>query len=152
MSEQYLGIDIREEHAALCLITKTLRGVNIARSHWFRLHPEQGNEESEDLFVQELNDFLKTGKVKPKEIFLSLPRQYSTVQTFDVPSTNAQALDSIIQLELDRHFAFSLDSMCVSHHIVPIAPNRNHVIAAALKKEHIERYLRWDRSNGAKSG
>ena len=143
MTEQYLGIDIRDEYAALTLVAKTWRGVDIARSHWFRLYPEQGGEESEDLFVQELDDFLKTGNVKPKEVLLSLPRSNSTVQSFDVPAPDAEALNSMIQLEMDRHFAFPLESMCVSYHVVPVAPNRNHVIAAATKRERVEMYLNW---------
>ena len=61
MAEQYLGIDIRQEHVALTLVVKTWRGVDIARSHWFRLYPERRDEEDEDLFVQELDDFLKKG-------------------------------------------------------------------------------------------
>jgi len=143
LAEHYLGIDIRDEYAALTLVAKTWRGVDIVRSHWFRLYPEQGDEETEDLFVQELGDFLKTGNVKPREVLLSLPRQNSTVQSFDVPAPDAQALDSMIQLEMDRHFAFPLESMIVSYHVVPVAPNRNHVIAAATKREQMEMYLNW---------
>ena len=143
MAEQYLGIDIRDEYAALTLVAKTWRGVDIVRSHWFRLYPEQGDEETEDLFVQELGDFLKTGNVKPREVLLSLPRQNSTVQSFDIPAPDAQALDSMIQLEMDRHFAFPLESMSVSYHVVPVAPNRNHVIAVATKREQMEMYLNW---------
>ena len=143
MTERYLGIDIRDDYAALTLVAKTWRGVDIVRSHWFRLYPEHGSEETEDLFVQELVDFLKTGNTKPKEVFLSLPRQHSTVQSFDVPAPNAQALDSMIQLEMDRHFAFPLESMNVSYHVVPVASNRNHVIAAAANREKIGMYLDW---------
>ena len=151
MTEQYLGIDIRDEYAALILVAKTWRGVDIVRSHWFRLYPEQGDEATEDHFVQELEDFRKTGNVKPKEVLLSLPRQYSTVQSFDVPATDAQAMDSMIQMEMDRHFAFPLESMCVSYHVAPVATNRNHVIAAAAKKEQVEKYLNWLARAGLKS-
>ena len=151
MTEQYLGIDIRDEYAALTLVAKTWRGVDIVRSHWFRLYPEQRDEDTEDLFVQELDNFLKIGNVKPKEVLLSLPRQNSTVQSFDVPAPNAQALDSMIQLEMDRHFAFPLESMNVSYHVVPVAPNRNHVIAAATKRERVEMYLNWLARAGLKS-
>jgi len=86
-------------------------------------------------FVQETDYFLNKGKVKPKEVLLSLPRQNYTLQSFNVPPANAQALDSMIQLEMDRHFAFPLESMCVSYHVVPGASNQNHVIAAATKRE-----------------
>jgi Tfp pilus assembly PilM family ATPase/Tfp pilus assembly protein PilN len=143
LSEQYLGIDIREEYAALTLVAKTWGGMDIVRSHWFRLYPERGHEENEDIFVQELDDFLKKGKVKPKEVLLSLPRQNCTLQSFNVPSANAQALDSMIQLEMDRHFAFPLESMSVSYHVVPVTSNQNHVIAAAAKREKVETYLNW---------
>lgn len=143
MTEQYLGIDIHDDYAALTLVVRTWRGVDIVRSHWFRLYPEQRDEETEDLFVQELDDFLKIGNVKPREVLMSLPRQYSTVQSFNVPAPDAQALDSMIQLEMDRHFAFPLESMNVSYHVVPIASNRNHVIAAATKREQVEIYLSW---------
>ena len=143
MTEQYLGIDIRDEYASLTLVAKTWRGVDIARSHWFRLYPEQKDEDTEDLFVQELDDFLKIGNTKPKEVILSLPRQNSTVQSFDVPAPDAQALDAMIRLEMDRHFAFPLESMSVSYHVVPVASNRNHVIAAATKKVRVEMYLSW---------
>jgi len=152
LAAHYLGIDIRDEYAALTLVAKTWRGVDIVRSHWFRLYPEQGDERTEDLFVQELGDFLKTGNVKPKEVLLSLPRQNSTVQSFDVPAPDAQALDAMIQLEMDRHFAFPLETMIVSYHVVPVAPNRNHVIAAATKKERVEMYLNWLARAGLKPG
>jgi len=150
LTEQYLGIDIRDDYAALTLVGKTWRGVDIVRSHWFRLYPEQGDEETEGLFVQELGNFLKIGSVKPREVLLSLPRQNSTVQSFDVPATDAQALDSMIKLEIDRHFAFPLESMSMSYHVVPVAPNRNHVIAAAAKRELIGMYLNWLNRAGLK--
>ena len=151
MPERYLGIDIREEFAALTLVAKTWRGVEIVQSHWFQLYPERGSEENEDLFVQEVNDFLKTATLKPKEVFLSVPRQHSTLQSFDVPAANAKALDSMIELEMDRHFAFPLDSMSVSYHVVPVTPNQNHVIAAAAKKEIVGSYLNWLDRAGLKS-
>ena len=151
MSERYLGIDIREEFAALTLVAKTWRGADIVRSHWFRLYPERGMEENEDLFAQELDGFLKTGNAKPKGVFLSIPRQHITLQSFDIPSANAQALDSMIQLEMDRHFAFPLDSMSVSYHVVPVVSNQNHVIAAAAKKEIVESYLHWLNRAGLKT-
>jgi Tfp pilus assembly PilM family ATPase/Tfp pilus assembly protein PilN len=143
LTKQYLGIDIRDEYAALTLVAKNWRGVDIIRSHWFRLDPEQGSGEAEDIFVQELEDFLNTGNAKPREVLLSLPRQNNTVQSFDVPATDAQALDDMIQMEMDRHFAFPLESMCVSYHVVAEAPNRNHVIAVATKRERVEMYLNW---------
>ncbi len=151
MSEQYLGIDIREEFAAVTLVSKSWRGVDIVRSLWFRLYPERGNEDNEDLFVQEMDDFLKTGNVKPKEVVVSLPRQTSTLQSFDVPATNAQALDSMIQLEMDRHFAFPLESMNTSYYVIPTTANQNHVISAAAKREGIENYLNWLARAGLKS-
>jgi Tfp pilus assembly PilM family ATPase len=150
LAEQYLGIDIRDDYVAMTLVAKTWSGVEIAWSHWFRLHPEQGNEETEELFVQELGEFLKTGNLKPKEVILSLPRQNSTVQSFNVPSPDAHALDSMIRLEMDRHFSFPLDSMNVSYHVVPISPNQNHVIAAATNRELVEMYLGWIARAGLK--
>ena len=143
MAEQYLGIDIRDEYTALTLVARTWRGVDIVRSHGFRLYPEQGDEATEDLFVQELSDFLKSRNVKPKEVVLSMPRQNITVQTFDVPTADPQALDSMIQLEMDRQFAFPLESMSVSYHSVTVAPNRNHVVAIATKRNQVEKYLNW---------
>ena len=151
MAEQYLGIDIRDEYAAMTLVAKTWGGVDIVRSHWFRLYPERGPEENEDIFVKELGDFLKMGKVKPKEVLLSLPRQNNTVQSFDVPAPKGQALDSMIQLEMDRHFAFPLESMSVSYHVVPVTPNRNHVIAAAAKINWVETYLHWLEQGGLRA-
>ena len=150
MAEQYLGIDIRDDYVALTLVSKTWSGVDIKWSHWFRLHPEQGNDETEDLFVQELGGFLKTGNVKPKEVILSLPRQISTVQSFNVPSPDSDALDSMIRMEMDRHFSFPLDSMNVSYHVVPISPSKNHVIAAATNREQVEMYLSWVTRAGLK--
>ena len=151
MAEQYLGIDIRDDYVALTLVSKTWSGVDIAWSHWFRLHPEQGNDETEDLFVQELEGFLRTGNVKPKEIILSIPRQNSTVQSFNVPSPDADALDSMIRMEMDRHFSFPLDSMNVSYHVVPISPSENHVIAAATNREQVDMYLSWIARAGLKT-
>ena len=125
--------------------------MDIIRSYWFRLYPEQGYEANEDLFVQELNDFLKKGKEKFKEVLLCLPRQNCTLQSFNVPAANAQALDSMIQLEMERHFAFPLESMSVSYHVVPVSPNQNHVIAVAAKMEKVESYLNWLARAGLKS-
>jgi len=143
LPELYLGIDIRDEHSALTLLAKTWGGAHIVRSHWFRLYPEEGMEAVEDLFTRELKSFLKTGKVKPKEVFLSLPRTHFTVQSFYLPTPEAEALDPMIQLELDRHFPFPLESMAVSYHVVPLPSRRSHVIAAAAKKEPLIEYLRW---------
>ena len=151
MTEMYLGIDIRDEFVALTLVTKTWRGVELVRSHWFRLFPDQGDAATEDLFVQELNDFLKTGKVNPKAVTMGLPRQYCTLQSFDLPAPNPQALDAMIRLELDRHFPFPLDNMSVSYHVVPLKPGRSHVIAAAAQRERVAGYLNWLSHSGLKS-
>jgi Tfp pilus assembly PilM family ATPase len=141
LSEQFLGIDIREEHVALTLVEKTWGGVDIIRSYWFRLYPNQGHEANESIFAQELDGFLENGKVKPSEVLLSLPRQICTLQSFNVPATNAQAMDSMIQLEMERHFAFPLESMSVSYHVGSISPNENHVIAVAAKREKVASYF-----------
>lgn len=151
MPEQYLGIDIRDEFVSLALVAKTWGGVDMVRSHWFRLFPEQGSEETESHFEQELKDFLQVTKVKPKAVILSLPRQNSTVQSFDLPATGAEALDSMIQLEMERHFAFPLDSLSVSYHVVPIESNRNHILAVAAKKEPIQQVLNGLARSGLKA-
>ncbi len=150
MAEQYLGIDIRDEFVALTLLAKTWGEVELVRSHWFRLFPEQGDAETANHFAQELEDFLKTGKVNPKAVILSLPRQHCTLQSFDLPSPNPEALDSMIQMELDRHFPFPLKTMSVSYHVVPVEPGRSHVIAAAAKRERVEDYLNWLAPSGLK--
>ncbi len=148
MPEQYLGIDIRDEFTALTLVSKTWGGVDIVRSHWFQLFPERGKVEAEDLFVRELTDFLSIGKEKIKAVILSVPRQNSTVQSFDLPAPDTEALDSMIQLELGRHFAFPLDSMSVSYHSVQLATNRSHVIAAVAKRESFDEYFGWLAQSG----
>ncbi len=150
MAEQYLGIDIRDEFVALTLLAKTWGEVELVRSHWFRLFPEHGDAETENHFAQELEDFLKTGKVNPKAVILSLPRQHCTLQSFDLPAPNPEALDSMIQLELDRHFPFPLKTMSVSYHVVPVEPGQSHVIAAAAKRERVEDYLNWLAPSGLK--
>ena len=150
MAEKYLGIDIRDEFVALTLVAKTWGGVDLVRSHWFRLFPEQGNEAPESLFVQELNEFLNKGKIKAKAVILSLPRQNCTLQYFDLPAPDAETLDSMIQMELDRHFPFPLNTMNVSYYAVPLETNRVHVIAAAAKRERVEEYLNWMAPSGLK--
>jgi len=150
LAEQYLGIDIRDEFVALTLLTKTWGEVKLVRSHWFRLFPEQGDAETENHFAQELEDFLKMGEVNPKAVILSLPRQHCTLQSFDLPAPNPEALDSMIQLDLERHFPFPLKTMSVSYHVVPVEPGRSHVIAAAAKRERVEDYLNWLAPSGLK--
>jgi len=150
LPEKYLGIDIRDEFVALTLVAKTWGGMDIVRSHWFRLLTEEGNRDTEDQFARELEDFLKIGKVNPKAVILGLPRQNCTLQTFDLPSTDPEALGSMIQLELDRHFPFPLNTMSVSYHVVPLSPHRSHVIAAAAKKERVAEYLNWLAGSGLK--
>ena len=146
-----LGIDIRDELVALTLVAKKLGGADLVNSHWFRLLTRNESGDPGDLFAQEVNDFLSKGKTKPKSIIVSLPRQSITVQSFDLPTPEANALDAMIQLEMDRHFPFPLDDMNVSYHVDAVAPNRNHVIAAAAGKENVGQVLEWLARAGLKA-
>lgn len=143
MTVYTLGIDIREEYAALALVTKKMGGVHLVRSHGFRLLTKNESGDPGEYFAQEVNDFLGKGKIKPKSVIVSLPRQTLSVQSFDLPVPESDALDAMVLMEMDRHFPFPLESMNMSYHIQTLSAQRKHIIAAAGSKHSIGQYLDW---------
>lgn len=141
--EKSLGIDIHGDYAALTLVGKAMNRPTLLQAHWFPLSPDGSPEDTGRHLVEEIRRFLNQDGSSPKHVILGLPRRDIIVHALSLPSPDLNALDGIIQLELDRHLAAPIESLQMSYHALPLGDNLYHVLVAAAKKSLTEDYTRW---------
>ena len=136
--DKSLGIDIRETCVALVLLGKKLRKIDILGVHWFPVSRLDGSDPKEEqIFLTECNRFLMKHNVWPEQTVVSLPRQYFTFQTFDLPAPDLKTLDSALNFEIERHFT-SIQDCYFSRHAVLKAEHIYHISAVAIRKERVD--------------
>ncbi len=132
--EKSLGIDIREDSVALCLVGKKLRGIEVITTGSFEckgLAPD-ASEETRQAFRDGIRQFMDDIGGTPDQVTVCLPRRYVSVKTFTLPAPDRPSVDSMVEFEIDRHFSASPTDLQVSYRIEDFEEHRFKIIAAAI--------------------
>lgn len=142
--EKSLGIDIREDSVALCLVGKKIRGTEVIASTFFEcdsLGPDAPAEISDE-FTQQVGRFLKEIAGTPEQIIASLPRRYISVKTFSLPAPDLQSVDAMIEFELGRHFSAPEGELLTTYRVEEYGSHLYRIIAAGINNGPFQYY--WD--------
>tara|TARA_B100000686_G_scaffold184851_1_gene191704 strand:+ start:2061 stop:3530 length:1470 start_codon:yes stop_codon:yes gene_type:complete len=140
--EKTLGIDLREESVALALLGKQFRSVNSLASHFFEVDRLQDDKpETEKKFLDEINRFLINCGENPDQILITLPRNYFTLKSFDLPAPNRKAVKSMIEFELERHCATDHENLYYDFKTFPRSEKMFRVVLVAINKEIADYYI-----------
>lgn len=140
--EKSLGLDIREESVAITLLGKTMRKLQVIDWEFFKIPLlSQDKENSENVFLEKINQFLMQNDAWPENLVVSLPRAHYSFQSFELPAPDLKTAHSMIGFELERHFSSNLENFCLGSHTSKERENLYHVMSTAVKKETLNYYL-----------
>jgi len=140
--EKSLGLDIREESIAITLLGKTMRKVQVIDWEFFKIPLlSHDKENSENIFLEKINQFLMQNDSWPENLVVSLPRDNYTFQSFELPAPDLKTAHSMIRFELERHFSSNIDNFCLGSHTSKKRDHLYHVMSTAVKKETLNYYL-----------
>ena len=140
--EKSLGIDIGEESVAIALLGKQIRTIKILASGFFRISPlKDSNEPAERAFLDEINRFLMKYETVWDHTVISLPRRFITLKSFDLPAPNKKSIDSMVEFELERHFATGVEDLYYAFQARGKSENLFFIDLFAIKKEIADYYL-----------
>ncbi|UCD11552.1 MAG: PilN domain-containing protein [Nitrospinaceae bacterium] len=140
--EKSLGIDIRENSVALVLLGKSFRSIDILGGKFFRILPlTPGDEKAEKVFLERMNKAMLALGTWPDNQTVSLPRRHYTLLSFELPAPDQKSARAMVPFELERHFSSGLENLLHACHIRTLGEKKQHVTAAALKKETADYYL-----------
>ena len=139
--DKSLGLDIREESIAITLLGNTMRTVQVIDSDFFKIPSlSPGNEKSEKIFIEKINQFLIKNNAWPQNLVVSLPRAHYSFQSFELPTPDLKTARSMIEFELERHFSSNIESFYFGSYISRKKENLYHVMSAAVKKDTVNYY------------
>lgn len=132
--EKSLGIDIREGSAALCLMGKKFRGVDVITTGFVECGPlgPDANEKTKQEFISGLREFLGGLQGSPDHVTLSLPRRFVSIKNFTLPAPDRESVDAMVEFEIDRHFSASPERLHVTYRIEEAGENQFRIIAGAV--------------------
>ena len=140
--EKSLGIDIRDESVSMVLLGKQFRKINILGFHFFKISPlGDDNENAEKVFLDEINWFLMKHDTVWDHTVISLPRRFITLKTFGLPAPNRKSVDSIIEFELERHFATEAKDLYYAFQAKEKEENQFFIVLFAIKKVIADYYF-----------
>ncbi|MCA9483133.1 MAG: PilN domain-containing protein [Nitrospina sp.] len=132
--EKSLGIDIRESSAALCLVGKKFRGIDVITTGAFECSPlgPGADEKTRQEFIEGVRQFLDNMQGSPDQTTVCLPRRYVSIKTFSLPAPDRESVDAMVEFEIDRHFSASPENLHVSYRVEDAGENLFKVIAGAV--------------------
>lgn len=152
--EKSLGLDIREESAAIGFLGRQLRVIDTLEFYSFKMRPlmknGQNDEGAENFFLDEINQFLENCDSRANDVVLSLPRSHVTLKSFDLPAPDRKSIDSMIEFELERHCSASVEDLYFSFHVHERSEKNFHIVLSAVKKDIAEYYLQLVQKTGLK--
>ena len=74
-------------------------------------------------------------------IVISLPRRFITIKTFSLPAPNRKSVDSIIEFELERHFATGTEDLYYAFQAKEKTDNQFLIVLFSIKKAIADYYF-----------
>lgn len=98
---------------------------------------------SSDDIVVTLKDILHKLKIKKSNSILVMPRSLVTVRYLQLPTTNPDELDSMIDMQVVRQIPYTREEMVFDYHITGITEEGfTKVLLAIVHRDIVSKYLR----------
>lgn len=150
---QCLGIDIGSHSIRIAEVSLGSSGIevrNLAEAR-LQLDPGQAPADRHGAIAAQVNGLLKTAKVKARHAVFCVPGQTVFVRQLRVPATTPERLQKIIQFEAREQIPFPLDQTQVEYEVFKSdSPNEVEVLLVAMRKDHIEGFMKMVKRTGLK--
>lgn len=129
-----LGIEFRKDSLVAVCLRKDLTGIKLVSSISIPSGYDPFNEDE----MLELRRFIAQHRIDAKRVSVSIPLEWSLVKFMDIPSAGEDAVNQLLQYELERHIPFPLDDVYHSSHIVERGGDRCRIATVVVQRERIE--------------
>ena len=103
----------------------------------------QTEKEREEVLVNTLKEIAQNHKINSHNLVTAIPRHLSIVRYIILPSADEKEIEQMMEFEIEKHIPFAIDRVEKGFQIISKADNESKVVLIAVKKETIERYLKW---------
>ncbi len=103
---------------------------------------EDSNEISKTLTASKLQELLKNNNIKSRYLNFIIPKNFVTIHLVNLPSTQPDEINQMIQFEARRHIPFNPERHIVSYHTMSIDPvEGSRVLFSAIDEPIINTYI-----------
>jgi len=132
------GICLREERLEWTTLRRRKGGWRVASSGQRDLPRE---DEGRETARAEYSRMLKKAMGDlPGRISAGLPSGMVLLRVVELPSSDAQELAGMVELQVDKFAPFALEQMAVSYEVLRSEDNRSRVLIAAVHSEKVEEF------------
>jgi len=107
---------------------------------------------SEDTLINIIKDVSKELKIDSNHLIVSLPAHFATIRNPEFPSTNAEEIKNMVELQIGKHTPYSTSEIVSDYQIVYTSPDGySRVTLVIVHRDIINRYFRILEKAGLKT-
>ena len=107
---------------------------------------------SEDTLINIIREISKELKIDQKHLIISLPAHFATIRNPEFPSTNAEEIKNMVELQIGKQTPYSTSEIVSDYQIVYASPDGySRVTLVIVHRDIINRYFRILEKAGLKT-
>lgn len=140
-----VGVDIGTSSIKVCQLRESRKGLGLLRVGYAPLPPQSivdGQVFSMPAVVEALNKAFSEGKIKQREVALSISGQAVIIRKITVPMMTSAELDEQIQWEAEQHIPFDIKDVHLDYEVLRRRPEAGQMdlLLVAAKREAVATY------------
>ncbi len=140
-----VGVDIGTSSIKVCQLRESRKGFGLIRLGYAPVPPQSivdGQIMNAQAVTEALSRAFADGKIKQKEVSLSISGQAVIIRKIQVPMMTAAELDEQIQWEAEQHIPFEIKEVHVDYEVLRRRPEaaQMDLLLVAAKREVIANY------------
>ena len=140
-----VGVDIGTSSIKVCQLRESRKGFGLIRLGYAPVPPQSivdGQIMNAQAVTEALGRAFADGKIKQKEVSLSISGQAVIIRKIQVPMMTAAELDEQIQWEAEQHIPFEIKEVHVDYEVLRRRPEaaQMDLLLVAAKREAIANY------------
>ncbi len=134
-----LGIEFRDDSIVAVCIKKGMAGIELVSSVTLAYAGMDADGEA----VSELKRFIVRHRIDERTVSVSIPKSWGLVRFLDVPAPGDDALERLIQYEVERHIPFQIEDVYYDFQVAGRKGNNYRVVLVVVHKEKVERIRKF---------
>lgn len=142
-SQYTLGIDIKNDSAAIVSLQSSAKGYKLAGHEIFALDPNIPITEKIGLLGRLVNNFIAEHKLDEAEVLISVPGKKTIIREISFPLSVRENLRETMRYEVEKYVPFSANDIYFDCQITNVDKKNNtlSVLLVVAKKDDLDPYL-----------
>ncbi len=145
-----VGVDIGTSSVKVCQVKETRRGFSLQRFGFAHLSPQtivDGQVMDSSRVIEALQKAFVDGKIRQKEVALSVSGQSVIIRKITVPMMTPAELEEQIHWEAEQHIPFDIKDVQVDYQVLRRRPEASQMdlLLVAAKRDQISDFVQLAR-------